>query len=739
MHRGQHKEDDSRNCWKTARERNRMRARFEIRHRIGAITENDTTTTSSISSSSVAHPLFAQTTKNSTSLELLIREILYNIVQGDRSYFSVQFMAENAALLNSPVSTSVLLESKNNNDSNNTPLQIQQQELFLEQKIQSRWGKDVVEQLYDIARHCESFSFYEYAVWLKRYHVVAALLLGGINPAAAGGGGVVVQTTTTERHQCCYYSSSNKHQAAAVVAVALSKEEKELKQKWRCELLRVGNQALKQFFFAGVPLGLSSYMVKRVVDLRAEAASLLTSAGKGSIMIHNCLLCQRDVPCDFVLCSDSDCKHTFCEVCWWKDLLRRLPLWDDGVDVVQCPVCCSTCTGSSGDNTKSHSQTDELWYLSLEPSARAQVSRQKFYALPIDCKALRRQSQKKAKIPECNIICSCWSAAVLPSLGFNQAVRRDKFFGYVEKGSYYHVKGILVQGIDVGMVNEYGQTALFIAVWNGNARLVQLLLDFGSDPTIQSNGGIAAHSVAAVHGYDTILQLLNQSHYAPHCDYMVSLLDHDFQYTQENRCNVTVLVDPSESHDPAAGSFMVDQALSEQVIEKLIELWHNLPLEEAVKKKKGACSVRSYFCDVLGWLRSQLEECAMDNGCDKIKGGDECKCGAGEKVLVWPHMRFLCYQERSTALAKHIDLCRVHPFRSELRSTHTFILYLSDCNEGGETTLLKDIAGEGRTVALASIKPKRGRLLLFPHECPHQGEPVVNVPKLLLRGEARIC
>ena len=38
---------------------------------------------------------------------------------------------------------------------------------------------------------------------------------------------------------------------------------------------------------------------------------------------------------------------------------------------------------------------------------------------------------------------------------------------------------------------------------------------------------------------------------------------------------------------------------------------------------------------------------------------------------------------------------------------------------------------------LASVAPLRGRLLLFPHVCPHAGNPVVDVPKCFLRGELR--
>ena len=33
------------------------------------------------------------------------------------------------------------------------------------------------------------------------------------------------------------------------------------------------------------------------------------------------------------------------------------------------------------------------------------------------------------------------------------------------------------------------------------------------------------------------------------------------------------------------------------------------------------------------------------------------------------------------------------------------------------------------------VKPLRGRLLVFPHECPHAGRPVIDTNKLVLRGE----
>ena len=154
----------------------------------------------------------------------------------------------------------------------------------------------------------------------------------------------------------------------------------------------------------------------------------------------------------------------------------------------------------------------------------------------------------------------------------------------------------------------------------------------------------------------------------------------------------------------------------------MIALWNAVPVAEECRKKKGLCSIRSYFCDAVGTVSAYLQSC-LSNAFDELSG-----------ILVFPHMRFLCYSHQGTELAPHVDLRRIHQFTGE-RSTHSFLLYLTTCEQGGETALLGDVAGEGSGVILARAKPKRGRLLLFPHCCPHSGLAVVNTPKLLIRGE----
>mmetsp|Transcript_109858 Transcript_109858/g.342421 ORF Transcript_109858/g.342421 Transcript_109858/m.342421 type:complete len:106 (+) Transcript_109858:223-540(+) len=97
-------------------------------------------------------------------------------------------------------------------------------------------------------------------------------------------------------------------------------------------------------------------------------------------------------------------------------------------------------------------------------------------------------------------------------------------------------------------------------------------------------------------------------------------------------------------------------------------------------------------------------------------------------------MRFLHYLEAGGGLPPHVDLARTDLMGR--RSSHTFILYLTDCSEGGETVLLERME-DAEDAVLAVVRPRRGRLLLFPHKCPHLARPTVEVPKLLLRGEMR--
>jgi len=171
----------------------------------------------------------------------------------------------------------------------------------------------------------------------------------------------------------------------------------------------------------------------------------------------------------------------------------------------------------------------------------------------------------------------------------------------------------------------------------------------------------------------------------------------------------------------------VDDAFDGAFLDKLAELWSSIPV---AAKDKASPNERHYFADTEGWVLRHLNV-AIEAGLP------------GKDMSGLPHMRFLHYPDPGGSLPPHVDLPRTY---SGLRSTHTFLLYLTDCSAGGETAFLECLEGDallssgggvspGERGTVAVAKPRRGRLSLMPHACPHAAFPVIDAPKVLLRGE----
>jgi hypothetical protein len=186
------------------------------------------------------------------------------------------------------------------------------------------------------------------------------------------------------------------------------------------------------------------------------------------------------------------------------------------------------------------------------------------------------------------------------------------------------------------------------------------------------------------------------------------------------------------SHPGAGKSFLLDGFFSRGYLDRLISLVDTLPIAEHQKQKQRNCSDRLYYCDAEGWVVAGMTAALSNALSDRLDQSD--------RIFVFPHMRFLNYKYPGDFLAPHIDLTRTNTML-DVTSTHTFILYLNDCSLcGGETVLLKqlDCAADSKERddnILAVAVPGLGRLLIFPHRCPHAGLEVRNPPKLLLRGE----
>ncbi|XP_074118031.1 inactive serine/threonine-protein kinase TEX14 isoform X3 [Sminthopsis crassicaudata] len=83
-----------------------------------------------------------------------------------------------------------------------------------------------------------------------------------------------------------------------------------------------------------------------------------------------------------------------------------------------------------------------------------------------------------------------------------------QFHEYVKQGNYVKVKKILKKGIYVDTINSLGQTALFTAALLGLPKLVDVLVDYGSDPNHRCFDGSTPVHAAAFSGNQWILSKL---------------------------------------------------------------------------------------------------------------------------------------------------------------------------------------------------------------------------------------
>jgi hypothetical protein len=230
-------------------------------------------------------------------------------------------------------------------------------------------------------------------------------------------------------------------------------------------------------------------------------------------------------------------------------------------------------------------------------------------------------------------------------------------------------------------------------------RFSRITFEFwGADPNIEAAGEMSILNVASENAHPDVATLIAQ-----HLDKFDSRTlqsriisiesNHEISKgTKHNNPKHTKLI-PKDSGHPGAGSCFIDCLLSDGILHFLDELWSTLPVarDEDIKKKKTnngiLCSDRYYFCDAEGYFCTML----ADHIETVLREDDD---SGGVNATIYPHMRFLNYEEKCSALAPHVDLCKKHAVTG-IRSTHTFILYLSHCEQGGETALLKELSPSG--------------------------------------------
>eukprot|EP00873_Tetraselmis_striata_P004306 jgi/Tetstr1/424570/TSEL_015095.t1 len=271
--------------------------------------------------------------------------------------------------------------------------------------------------------------------------------------------------------------------------------------------------------------------------------------------------------------------------------------------------------------------------------------------------------------------------------------------------------------------HSYGQSALFLAAQASHVSAVQLLASYGANADLPAHGGsrpataatdektLAALAAAGAdlrlpgsHGLSARQQAARRS----------SGGGGAALFGPRRTGTLTVLIPRGEAH-PGAGSFMVDGAFSEEWLAAVAALWARLPVADK-KGSSGSDAIihRSYFCDAERWVGDAVEAALVGTGC----------------AVAHPCVRFLHYYRPGGRLPPHVDLPKADA--AGVRSTHTLLVYLEGPPVGGETVLMDNLNAPSRQLPVA---PRRGRMLIFPHDCPHKAEPIGQAPKLVLRGE----
>ncbi|KAL7476555.1 hypothetical protein ACHAW6_002415 [Cyclotella cf. meneghiniana] len=795
-------ESNSQNRWRTARERARLKARYEIHSRIAS--QVSAACPSGIDDS-------VNDSRDSSPLHRLNTALRYlqAVIKNDLSAFSVAALSRDGRFLNGPLSLVECLESFHDFDlSHGVPkdgaTSIEAAEFALSMFLSSacswdepdstrpprlaphlqhqpatlaasKFGREffvtrLAPYMEHLAARGQQLTLIEYASLLGRHGIVALLLLGGVDPTVSAVN--ANESDSTSRKVMALVHSLSCHSQSSNDAPPTT-----------------------------IPLSLWSYIVRAVVEMRINGVLDQCHSQDTACNIRWCQLCrQRDSSSRPMLSFGPPCHHTYCEPCLWNHFVQHVPNCTTLTqNVVTCPTCHVDFDGFRQSREMhfhlhaeqpspfmqiSHETSKDDHRSSLQREQRRLDSLDKYMKLAntsvelktitkkgkADCQekpSTHKMKQGRNKIRD--PIHSTWGDALRPIINghLSKDVRSERFFKAVVSSPQL-VIGYLEAGIDVNMQNVYGQTPLYLACWKGLPVIVQSLLEYGADAGIPANGGSTCWSVANTLGRMDVLNILktygvNYGNVLDKSTNSYILHDRELECQQSpcldiSRPQVTILIDPAMEH-PGAGACIVDNALSEEQLQKLEVLWRHLPLatcgendDFTTTANPSNCSsneksqyrpTRSYYCDAEQAIQTILLNC-IDMARDVLRnrlGKEEEKhqlrqtptniCNRSPPNSVFHHLRFLRYEQKGGLLPPHVDLCRVDE-SSGCRSTHTFILYLTDCCHGGGTALLQHL-NDPKVLAVAH--PKRGRALIFPHLCPHCGLEVDSVPKVLLRGE----
>ena len=425
---------------------------------------------------------------------------------------------------------------------------------------------------------------------------------------------------------------------------------------------------------------------------------------------------------------------------------------------------------------------------SLLPPDISSTTLQKFNTLPVDnddTTTKRGKQHGKLKMRPLS------KAQLRAEYHGNTRTRRtEHLFAAAEAGDYLRVSSLIMSGVDVHAQDENGETAMLMAGWHVTSReikkvlgcneddkigcttnhgcVVWLLARSGSDPNHRTNEGWTL--------LESVDSSTSASHSSPH-----TLSQKTNTNTIKNNIDLVTMV-PTHVNHPGAGSYYFDNLFDESFLIFLDQLFESIPSRDNVdndnnmddgvddinndntnsklrkgqklssggkremqRSMKNTCAKRKFFRARKSHIVDTMRE-GLINGFSKMqqKVDNDNLSIISVPTCPLPRMRFLNYDLAGGEMKPHVDLSKTFKDKegNVHESTHTFLLHLKTCDlvGGGETVLLESLTAgekqhEGPRV-LGSCRPMRGRLLLFPHICPHAGLAVQTAgTKLFLRGE----
>ncbi len=78
----------------------------------------------------------------------------------------------------------------------------------------------------------------------------------------------------------------------------------------------------------------------------------------------------------------------------------------------------------------------------------------------------------------------------------------------MEGAKPFVIEFLLGRGLNANARNYAGETALYIAAWDGRKELVEILLNKGADPNVTTRKGLSALKAASDTGHSAIVQKL---------------------------------------------------------------------------------------------------------------------------------------------------------------------------------------------------------------------------------------